>query len=107
MSVYLGQSPTWQALRPWQGHAYLPALAGHAQEALPEIWEEFEGLAEGLRLPAAALLLWHCRRDLLHKTTHARTSVTLLTSDGNRRPATHEHSAPPRQRRCSYVHIHP
>jgi len=107
MTVYLDQSATWQALRPWRGHAYLQELAGHAQEALPAIWEEFEGLAEGLRIPAADLLLWHCRGDLLHKTTDGCTSVALQAADGARWIAHNEDGDPYLYGRCHVVDVQP
>jgi len=107
MSVYLDQSPTWQALRPWRGHAYLRALAGHAQEALPALWEEFEGLAEGLRMPADDLLLWNCRGDLLHKTSDGCTSVALRAPDGVRWIAHNEDGDPYLYGRCHVVDVQP
>ena len=65
MSAYLAQSGTWEALRPWRGHAFLDELGQQARAALPAVWEELEGLAEGLRLPLEDVLLWNCRGDLV------------------------------------------
>ncbi|MBO1111035.1 C45 family autoproteolytic acyltransferase/hydolase [Bordetella petrii] len=107
MAVYLDQSTTWRALRPWRGHAYLQELAGHAQEALPGVWEEFEGLAEGLRMPADDLLLWHCRGDLLHKTTDGCTSVALQAAGGARWIAHNEDGDPYLYGRCPVVDVQP
>lgn len=107
MSAYLEQNATWHALRPWRGHAYLQELAGHAQEALPEIWEEFEGLAEGLRMPADDLLLWHCRGDLLHKSTDGCTSVALQSPGGKRWIAHNEDGDPYLYGRCHVVDVRP
>ena len=83
MSAYLDQSETWETLRPWRGHP--PGRAGGAGwAALPAVWEEFEGLAEGLDMPLADALLWNCRGDLLHKTTDGCTSAALKSADGTR-----------------------
>ena len=84
MSAYLDQSETWETLRPWREHPYLDALAAQARAALPAVWEEFEGLAEGLDMPLADALLWNCRGDLLHKTTDGCTSAALKSADGTR-----------------------
>jgi len=84
MGSYLEQSGTWEALRPWRGHPFVDELAQQTQAALPEIWDEFEGLAEGLRMPLKDVLLWHCRGDLLHSTTDGCTSAALRTADGTR-----------------------
>ena len=39
MSAYLNQSGTWEALRPWRGHAYVAELGQQARTALPQIWD--------------------------------------------------------------------
>lgn len=105
MSVYLEQSGTWEALRPWRGHPFLDELAQKAQSALPEIWDEFEGLAEGLRLPLEDVLLWNCRGDLLHSTTDGCTSVALKTPDGTRWIAHNEDGDPYLHGRCHIVDV--
>ncbi|MDM9557821.1 C45 family autoproteolytic acyltransferase/hydolase [Bordetella petrii] len=107
MASYLDQSAAWAALRPWRGHAYLQELAGHAQEALPAVWEEFEGLAEGLRMPVADLLLWNCRGDLLHKTSDGCTSVALHAANGTRWIAHNEDGDPYLYGRCHVVDVQP
>ncbi len=57
MATYLDQSATWKALRPWRGHPYLDELGEQARTALPALWDELEGLAEGLDMPLADVLL--------------------------------------------------
>ena len=82
MSAYLDQSETWKRCAHGAG---IPGCAGGAgQAALPAVWEEFEGLAEGLDMPLADALLWNCRGDLLHKTTDGCTSAALKSADGTR-----------------------
>lgn len=107
MSVYLDQSSTWRALRPWRGHAYLDTLAGHVQGALPAVWEEFEGMAEGLQMPPQELLLWHCRGDLLHQTTDGCTSIAVAGADGTRWMAHNEDGDPYLYGRCHVVDVQP
>jgi isopenicillin-N N-acyltransferase-like protein len=40
------------------------AYAGHARRALPQCWEELEGLAEGAGLPFSELLVLNCGEEL-------------------------------------------
>jgi predicted choloylglycine hydrolase len=105
MGSYLEQSGTWEALRPWRGHPFVDDLAQHAQAALPRIWEELEGLAEGLRMPVKDVLLWHCRGDLLHSTTDGCTSVALRTADGSRWIGHNEDGDPYLYGRCHLVDV--
>lgn len=107
LDAYLKQSPLWAALRPWRGHAYLDQLAGHAQRALPAIWEEFEGMAEGLRMAPPDLLLWHCRGDLLHPAADGCTSIAWRGRDGTRWLGHNEDSDPYLHGRCGMVDVRP
>jgi len=105
MTGYLDQSDTWDALRPWRGHAYVDELAQQAEAALPQIWEELEGMAEGLRMPVKDVLLWHCRGDLLHSTTDGCTSVALKAADGSRWIGHNEDGDPYLYGRCHLVDV--
>ncbi|WP_454669034.1 C45 family autoproteolytic acyltransferase/hydolase [Achromobacter kerstersii] len=105
MSVYLNQSSTWDALRRWRGHPYVAELGQQAQAALPEIWEELEGLADGLRMPIEDVLLWNCRGDLLHSTTDGCTTVALKAADGSRWIGHNEDGDPYLYGRCHLVDV--
>ena len=86
--------------------ASLPGRAGGAgQAALPAVWEEFEGLAEGLDMPLADALLWNCRGDLLHKTTDGCTSAALKSADGTRWIGHNEDGDPYLYGRCHLVDV--
>ncbi|EHK67126.1 C45 family autoproteolytic acyltransferase/hydolase [Achromobacter arsenitoxydans] len=105
MAAYLDQSGAWEALRPWRGHPYVDELAQQAQAALPQVWEELEGMAEGLRMPVKDVLLWHCRGDLLHSTTDGCTSVALKAADGSRWIGHNEDGDPYLHGRCHLVDV--
>ncbi|WP_144635734.1 C45 family autoproteolytic acyltransferase/hydolase [Bordetella genomosp. 13] len=105
--AFLDQSPLWAALRPWRGHAYLDDLAGHAQRALPAVWEEFEGLAEGLRVPLPDLLLWQSRGDLLHPAADGCTSIAWRGRDGTCWMGHNEDGDPYLHGRCAMVDVRP
>ncbi|MPS77517.1 MAG: peptidase C45 [Achromobacter sp.] len=105
MSVYLAQSSTWEALRRWRDHPYVDELAQHAQASLPAIWEELEGMAEGLRMPVKDVLLWNCRGDLLHSTADGCTTVALKSADGARWIGHNEDGDPYLYGRCHLVDV--
>lgn len=105
MSVYLAQSSTWEALRRWRDHPYVDELAQHAQASLPDIWEELEGMAEGLRMPVKDVLLWNCRGDLLHSTADGCTTVALKSADGARWIGHNEDGDPYLYGRCHLVDV--
>lgn len=107
MASYLAQSTAWEALRPWRGHPYLDELAQQARAVLPALWDELEGLAEGLRLPLADVLLWNCRGDLLHNrgSGDGCTSVALKAADGGRWIGHNEDGDPYLYGRCHLVDV--
>lgn len=107
MATYLDQSATWKALRPWRGHPYVTELGEQARAALPAIWEELEGLAEGLGMPLADVLLWNCRGDLLHSSGSGDgcTSVALKAADGTRWIGHNEDGDPFLYGRCHLVDV--
>nr|WP_321482169.1 C45 family peptidase [uncultured Cohaesibacter sp.] len=47
------------------------------QEQFPRIWEELEGLAEGLELPLEHVVAWNSRGDLLASVPDGCTTVAL------------------------------
>lgn len=105
MSAYLDQSTTWRALRPWRGHAYLQVLSGHIQRTMPAVWEEFAGMADGLKMPLDDVLLWNCRGDLLRQTTDGCTSIALYGAIGQRWIAHNEDGDPYLYGRCHLVDV--
>lgn len=70
-------SALWEAVT---GAAHAPAVARMAQAVqsrFPKVWQEIEGLAEGLALPVAQVFAWNCRGDLLAHTPDGCTTVML------------------------------
>ncbi len=107
LAEYWAQSPTWRALQVWRGHPHVDALARCAREALPAIWAELEGLAEGLGQPFDDVFLWHCRGDLLSTTDDGCTTVALRGADGTRWIGHNEDGDPWLRGRCSMVEAMP
>lgn len=53
-------------------------MAANTRARFPAIWEEIEGLAEGLELSVEQTFAWNCRGDLLARTPDGCT--TILTA---------------------------
>lgn len=81
MQAYLAQSPTWSVLQErWRGHSHVEKLAALTRKLHAPLWEELEGLAEGLGMDLDDVFLWHCRGDLLCSTPDGCTSVAAVLS---------------------------
>ena len=68
------------------GEAHAEAVARMAEQTrlrFPKIWEEIEGLAEGLELSLEQTFAWNCRGDLLARTPDGCTTILSAgQSDG-------------------------
>lgn len=107
MATYLEQSSTWRALQPWKSNAYLQELSTHIKRTFPKIWEELQGMADGLQMQPDDVLLWNCRGDLLQQTHDGCTSIALYGTNGNRWIAHNEDGDPFLFNKCHIVDIKP
>ena len=55
-------------------------MAANTRHHFPAVWEELEGLADGLALPLDAVFAWNCRGDLL---PHVPDGCTTLAIPGD------------------------
>lgn len=70
-------SALWQEVT-GSRHAPLARRLGEAtRERFPPVWDELEGLAEGLGLPLAEVVAWNCRGDLLASVPDGCTTVLV------------------------------
>ncbi|WP_249978276.1 C45 family autoproteolytic acyltransferase/hydolase [Vreelandella olivaria] len=67
-------------------------MAANTQRDFPLVWEELEGLAEGLSLPIEAVFAWNCRGDLL---AHAPDGCTTLILPGDHPTIAHNEDGLP------------
>lgn len=75
--AHLLNSPAWQHLLPWRGSSALVTMAELTQRHFPDIWEELNGLADGLGLPLDDVFRWNCRGDLWAMAPDGCTTVLL------------------------------
>ncbi len=81
----LTASAQWQALAPWRGTQASQAMQQWVRERHPHVWDELQGLARGLGLPAEDVFLWNCRGDLPGlEDDDGCTTILQPTEDGPR-----------------------
>src|SRR5690606_4654592 len=81
---YLIDSPSWHSVMAWRGSAAAKSMADLTEQTFPEIWQELQGLADGLQLPPDDVVLWNCRGDLWSMSPDGCTTVQLPLPDGPR-----------------------
>ncbi|MFA5520536.1 MAG: C45 family peptidase [Castellaniella sp.] len=80
----LGETAQWHALMQWRSSEQSCAMQALVQERHPYIWDELQGLARGLELPAEDVFLWNCRGDLLETGHEGGTTILQPGPDGPR-----------------------
>lgn len=81
---YLTSSAAWESVMQWHGSDESLAMQELVQKHHPYIWDELQGLARGLELPAEDVFLWNCRGDLCSIAPDGCTTVMQVTPDGPR-----------------------
>ena len=77
------------------------------QSQYPLIWQELEGLAEGLEAPFDEVFAWNCRGDLVRSTSDGCTTVAGSTAEGELIIAHNEDGFPQLRHGCAIVSITP
>ncbi|HMN22135.1 MAG TPA: C45 family autoproteolytic acyltransferase/hydrolase [Ottowia sp.] len=72
---HLLRSDAWASVQRWHGSTEAAALHAQLQRAFPWVLQELEGLAAGLELPLAEVVLWNCRGDLWAMAPDGCTTV--------------------------------
>ncbi|MFC2969877.1 C45 family autoproteolytic acyltransferase/hydolase [Acidimangrovimonas pyrenivorans] len=73
----LCRAPAWQGVVAEADSDFVTAMAARVRADFPEIWDEIEGLAEGLELPLAEVFAWNCRGDIWAGAPDGCTSVMV------------------------------
>ncbi|HWL29842.1 MAG TPA: C45 family peptidase [Burkholderiaceae bacterium] len=82
--AYLVHSSPWANVMAWRDTDAAAALKAMVTQHFPAIWQELEGLAEGLELPSEEVFLWNCRGDLWAMAPDGCTTVQWPTPAGPR-----------------------
>lgn len=67
----------WNAVTDSVHQSAVARMANNVRTHFPNIWEELEGLAEGLQLPLEKVIAWNCRGDLLSNVPDGCTTVQI------------------------------
>jgi predicted choloylglycine hydrolase len=81
---HLIHSSAWRAVMALKHHPALPAMAAQVQAQCPAIWQEIQGLAQGLGMDAADVFAWQCRGDLWAMAPEGCTTLQLPGDPGHR-----------------------
>lgn len=100
------QSDAWLHLRQWLGSAELRHMQAQVQTHFPTIWQEIEGLAEGLQLSVEETFMWNCRGDLWAMAPDGCTTV-LQNTPPLRRITHNEDGDPAFYGHCGIVQVTP
>ena len=74
---HLLSSDIWQQVTAEAHGGAVQKMSRLVQERFPHIWQELEGLAQGLGLPLDQVVAWNCRGDLLASVPDGCTTIAL------------------------------
>lgn len=67
----------WQAVTDPAHAGAVEVMAENVKAMFPSVWEELQGLAEGLELPLEQVVAWNCRGDLMSNVPDGCTTVQI------------------------------
>ena len=97
----------WQTVTAMKEAEQTQAMCQRVQQQFPLIWQELEGLAEGLQAPLDEVFAWNCRGDLVRSTSDGCTTVAGSNANGERIIAHNEDGFPQLRDDCAMVTIVP
>lgn len=99
--------PLWKTVTALQTSGTVAAMRAEVITHYPLIWQELEGMAQGLNAPVDAVFAWNCRGDLVRSTSDGCTTLAGCTADGNLLIAHNEDGFPQLREDCALVNIIP
>ncbi|SFI02433.1 acyl-CoA--6-aminopenicillanic acid acyl-transferase [Enterobacter sp. NFIX59] len=103
----LTQTALWQTVTAMKDAEQTRSMRSRVQSHYPLIWQELEGLAEGLDAPFDEVFAWNCRGDLVRSTSDGCTTVAGRTAEGELIIAHNEDGFPQLRNDCAIVSITP
>lgn len=103
----LTQTALWQTVTAMKDAEQTRSMRSLVQSQYPLIWQELEGLAEGLEAPFDEVFAWNCRGDLVRSTSDGCTTVAGSTAEGELIIAHNEDGFPQLRHDCVIVSITP
>jgi predicted choloylglycine hydrolase len=103
----LTQTALWQTVTAMKDSEQTQTMRSLVQSQYPLIWQELEGLAEGLGAPIDEVFAWNCRGDLVRSTSDGCTTVAGKSDEGELIIAHNEDGFPQLRDDCAMVTITP
>ena len=103
----LTQTALWQTVTAMKNSAQTERMRVLVQSQYPLIWQELEGLADGLAAPIDEVFAWNCRGDLVRSTSDGCTTVAGSSATGELIIAHNEDGFPQLRDDCAMVSITP
>ncbi|MDJ0036851.1 putative choloylglycine hydrolase [Pantoea allii] len=97
----------WQTVTAMKDAEQTQAMRQLVQQQYPLIWQELEGLAEGLQAPVDEVFAWNCRGDLVRSTSDGCTTVAGTNAKDERIIAHNEDGFPQLRDDCAIVTVIP
>lgn len=103
----LTQTRLWQTVVAMQGSEQLQAMRAMVIAQYPLIWQELQGMAQGLTASIDEVFAWNCRGDLVRSTSDGCTTVAGCTPNGEVLIAHNEDGFPQLRDDCALVSVSP
>lgn len=101
------QTALWQTVTAMQSSAQAKAMRKLVMKNYPLIWQELEGLAEGVEASIEEVFAWNCRGDLVPSTSDGCTTVAGINALGERFIAHNEDGFPQLRSECAWAEVIP
>lgn len=103
----LTRTALWQTVVALQASAQTRAMRERVMAQYPLVWQELEGLAQGLNASIEEVFAWNCRGDLVRSTSDGCTTVAGINAASEWFIAHNEDGFPQLRSDCSMVQVTP
>ncbi|BDO03491.1 peptidase C45 [Klebsiella quasipneumoniae subsp. quasipneumoniae] len=101
------QTALWQTVTALKTAEQTQRMRAAVQAQFPLIWQELEGMAEGLQAPVDEVFAWNCRGDLVRSTSDGCTTLAGRSPEGALIIAHNEDGFPQLREECAIVSVTP
>ena len=101
------QTALWQTVTALKTTEQTQRMRAAVQAQFPLIWQELEGMAEGLQAPVDEVFAWNCRGDLVRSTSDGCTTLAGRSPEGALIIAHNEDGFPQLREECAIVSVTP
>ncbi|WP_306726185.1 C45 family autoproteolytic acyltransferase/hydolase [Klebsiella quasipneumoniae] len=101
------QTALWQTVAALKTTEQTQRMRAAVQAQFPLIWQELEGMAEGLQAPVDEVFAWNCRGDLVRSTSDGCTTLAGRSAEGELIIAHNEDGFPQLREDCAIASITP